>query len=199
MKKLILIQAGSTAWQEEGRIQGTVPLPLSDSGKAKLQDLAERLKQARPDVLYSSGNESAGATAGYLGRLCDLKARKMAELAELNCGLWQGLRDVELKRRFGKAYRQWRADPTSVCPPEGESVQQAISRVKEGLVVLAKKNRGKIVVVVAGRMVAALLTCVLTNSEPAQLWQIADQESPMRVFEMDGEPATAGHNILDET
>ena len=149
MYKLILIRAGNTPWQErqptadESRLQGTVSLPLTEQGKQSLQKIAQILQEEKIDSLYSSGNESSGPTAEYLARLCQIKTKKVPGLRELDFGLWQGLRITEIKKRFGRAYRQWRADPTSVRPPQGESVPETYDRVCRSLCSLNKKNRDK--------------------------------------------------------
>ena len=112
MNKLILIRAGKTIWQEgqptadESRLQGTVSLPLTEVGKKCLQKAAEILEREEIDAIYSSGNESSGPAAQYLARLCRLKTKKAPGLRELNFGLWQGLLIGEIKKRYGRAYRQ---------------------------------------------------------------------------------------------
>lgn len=183
MKRLILVRAGSTAWAHENRIQGTVPLPLSGEGERELVETAEALSREGPEVLYSSGNESSGATAERLSELCHVKNRKIPLLRELDCGLWQGLRVDEVKQRYGRAYRQWRSDPSSIVPPQGESIQDALSRVREGLETVDKKSGNKTVVIVAAPIVSALVECALTGRGLGELWDIADEGGEPKVFD----------------
>jgi len=195
MKKVIVIRAGGNAWEEscceheDRRLQGTLPLPLSKAGEKKLRQLCSELREEQTcpesqlEYVYSSGNESSGPTAEYLAEVCGFKTRENKSLCEMDCGLWQGLRIAEIKKRYGRAYRQWRSDPTSVCPPQGEAVQDVYERVKEALVAIDKKNRDKTVVVIAGQIVTALIECVLTECGIERLWQITDDQAPMRVFE----------------
>lgn len=188
MNKLIVIRAGETVWQQglptadESRIQGTVSLPLTSAGRESLRTLAANIDQLRPDCLYSSGNESSGPTADYLAQLCELKTKKLPDLHELDCGLWQGLRIIEIKKRFGRAYRQWRCDPTSVRPPQGESLEEAALRVRKSLLCLNKKNQDKTIVVVADVMTAGLIECLLTGTPLEQLWQIVEKQENIRIF-----------------
>ncbi|MCP4707352.1 MAG: histidine phosphatase family protein [Planctomycetes bacterium] len=190
MKKLILIRAGNTIWQQgqptddDSRIQGTVSLPLTDQGKQDLQKTADVLKTQNPDFIYSSGNESSGRTAVFLADLCLLKNKKLPDLRELNCGLWQGLRIAEIKKRYGRAYRQWRIDPTSVRPPQGESIPEACQRVNQILCGLYKKNRDKTIVVVASYFVAAIIECLVTGKNLDQLWRNAEQGNGLQIFDL---------------
>ena len=182
MEKLILIRAGGTTWQEgqptadESRIQGTVPLPLTEQAKESLQEIAAVLLQENVDCLYSSGNESSGPSAEFLAQLCQIKTKKIPNLRELNFGLWQGLRVVEIKKRYGRAYKQWLTDPASIRPPQGESVPETYERVAQSLQNLYKKNRDKTVVIVAAFVVAALIECLITDKSLDQLWQIKQVE-----------------------
>ena len=196
MKKLVLIPAGSSAWADSGaspddrRIQGTVPLPLTEADKHHLQQAAEQLLALQPDYLYSSGNESAGPTAEYLGQLCNCKPRTIPAFHELNCGIWQGLRIAELKKRFGRTYRQWVKDPTSACPPHGETVQQAEQRLRGALQTVNKKHRNKTILLVAAPMVAGVIECILTNKPLGQLWQLVRQNPGPQTFDV-----PAGHDF----
>ena len=196
MKKIVVIPAGSSAWADSGaspqthRIQGTVPLPLTETDKRCLQQAAEQLLALRPDCLYSSGNESAGPTAEYLGQLCSCKPRTIADFRELNCGVWQGLRIAELEKRFGRTYRQWVKDPTSVCPPHGETVHQAEQRLRQALQTVNKRHRDKTVLLVAAPMVAGVIECILTNKPLGQLRQLVSQTAGPQSFDV-----PAGHDF----
>lgn len=194
MEKLILIRAGGTTWQEgrptadESRIQGTVPLPLTEQAKESLQEIAAVLLQENVDCLYSSGNESSGSSAEFLAQLCQIKTKKIPNLRELDFGLWQGLRIVEIKKRYGRAYKQWLTDPTSIRPPQGESVPETYERVAQSLQNLYKKNRDKTVVIVAAFVVAALIECLITEKSLDQLWQIAEQHDNLHIFGLSDRP-----------
>jgi len=197
MRKVILIQAGKTAWDEydknddepplpedERRLQGTVPLPLSENGKKALQDIARIVRLERAEILYSSGNESSGPTAVLLAELCQLRNKKMPDLRELDCGLWQGLRVREIKQRYGKTYRQWRQDPNTICPPQGEMLETARERVSFSLAAIRKKQKGKIVVIVAAPIVSALIECVLMNKNISNLWSLHDKNNMVGIFNL---------------
>jgi phosphoserine phosphatase len=201
MKKLIVVRAVHPAWEEEHRIQGTLPLPLCDQSMRVMDEIARNLHGEEFDCVYSSGNESSGVTAKYLAGQCGKKARQIPSLHEPNFGLWQGLRLEEIKQRFGSTYKQWRADPTRICPPQGESISDAFRRVQSALKRLEKKNREKTVVVVAARTVAGLIACTITKTGLEELWDVAEQAPMMRVFgaEEESKPQLASVAVQHET
>jgi len=184
MNKIIVVRAGSTAWDEEDRLQGTVPLPLSENGKASLEEIGERLCGEKPECLFSSGNETSGPTAEYLSKVLGLKHQKIVLLREMDFGLWQGLRIKDIQNRFCSAYKQWRNDPTSVCPPQGESLGDVQERVLEGMESIIKKRRDKCTVLVAGRIVSSVIGCLLTQSPLEKLWEIEREDSSVRHYEL---------------
>jgi broad specificity phosphatase PhoE len=183
--KLTAIEKGSDLQDDNCRLQGTVPLPLSPAGKVALKQIAAYLTDRQVLTIYSSGNESSGPTAQYLAELCQTKTKKIASLKELNCGLWQGLRIKDIKKRYAKAYRQWRSDPASICPPDGEALTDASERIAEAMMKLTKKNKDKTVAVVAAPIVAALIECTITGEPLENLWQIVDQGKNVKNFTME--------------
>jgi broad specificity phosphatase PhoE len=196
MNNIIIVRAGSTAWQEDDRLQGTVPLPVTGAGQEVLHKIAQLLVQAHPDSLYSSGNESSGASADFLAKHCKLKARKIAQFKEVNCGLWQGMRIKDIQNRFNSAYKKWRKDPTSITPCQGESLGQVETRVREGLDLIRKKNTGKTVIVVAAHLVSAVIDCILTETSLDQMWHFADKQTSIRNYKVDeaGEVSVVEYN-----
>ncbi|MBI9017958.1 MAG: histidine phosphatase family protein [Phycisphaerae bacterium] len=194
MEKLILVRAGRTAWDNENsenkadpddrRLQGTLPLPLSTEGKEPLRLLAKHLTEANIKKIYSSGNESSGATAEFLANICQVKLKTITDMHELDCGLWQGLRIADIKQRYGKAFRMWQSDPTSICPPEGEAIENALDRMQDALKLINRKNTGKTISIVAAPIAAALIECILTGKPLNQLWNVIEQEAEMTVFNL---------------
>lgn len=208
MNKIILVRAGHTAWEEtfpehgsapgvtkenailesaaglnndQQRLQGTLSLPLSETGKEALKKVASLLQLEGVGIIYSSGNESSGPTADYLAELCRLKSRKVTRMHELDCGLWQGLRIKDIKQRYGRAYRLWREDPAAVCPPEGEPVVEAFKRVEASLKAIAKKNKnGTAVAIVAAPVVAAIIECIFLGRSLEDMWLVSDKNEPVQ-------------------
>lgn len=205
MNKLIVIRAGQTAWHlgrptaDESRIQGTVSLPLTPAAQESLQTVSDAIERFHPDCIYSSGNESSGITAKALGKLCSLKSKTLPGLHELDCGLWQGLRIREIKNRYARAYRQWRCDPTSIRPPQGESLEQAAARVRNSLQNLLSKNQNKTIVVVAAVMVAALIECLITATPLERIWQIVEKHETIRTFDITQSPEPSDAGVCRQT
>lgn len=161
MSAIILIRPGCTDYDDQKRIQGTLDLPLNERGEEQVQELVEQLHDLPLEAIYTSNAEPAKSTAEAIGDSLSVPVKSHEGLGNLNQGLWQGLCDDEIRRKFPKVYKQWHESPETVCPPEGEMVSAALERVAR---VLQKPlKRYKLFAVVASEPLATLITCLVGN------------------------------------
>jgi len=168
MTQVVLIRPGATVYDEQDRVQGVLDIPLSDRGCAEVAALAGRLAGLELSGLYCGPGESVLRTAEVIGRAVGLRPKKIDELRNLDQGLWQGLQRDEIKRRNLKVFRQWHEDPLTVCPPQGESVEDALGRVKAALKPLIRRHRDETIGLVAGEPIARLIAGYLRQDPQVQ-------------------------------
>ena len=105
-----------------------------------------------------------------MGKALGLRPRRIDELRNLDQGLWQGLQIEEIKRRNTKLFRQWIEDPRTICPPQGETVADAIDRVKTAFKPLVRRHQdGDSFGLVVGEPLARLISCILKRGSRPQL------------------------------
>src|SRR5215211_7445193 len=99
MLTILLIHSGITEFDSQGRIQGTLDVPLCEEGRRQAEAMAEELaaRSAPVDALYAGPCLSAQQTAEILGEKLDLKPKTLKRLHNLDQGLWQGLLFDEVK------------------------------------------------------------------------------------------------------
>jgi len=145
----MLVRAGSTDWDQAGRLQGHADLPLSDTGRQDVAEVTSHLNGAKVSTVLAAPDEASIETAQRLAQHTGARVRKLADLAETDLGLWEGLREKELIDRYPKAFRQWRDDPTSVTAPDGDSVDASGERILLALArAMDRVGRGGLAVVV---------------------------------------------------
>ena len=121
--RIILIRHGSTIWNEEGKYQGTIDVPLSDRGRQEAEMVAERLREEKIKAIYSSNLGRARETAEIIARPHGLPVQVIDELGEINFGDWEGLTAQEIKDKFGEqAYRTWLEDPVNADISGGDRI-----------------------------------------------------------------------------
>ncbi len=189
MSKLILVKAGQTDWQAQGRLVGDTDLRLNEVGHQQAAADATTVSPMQPHMVHCGGDEPSRQTATIIGNELQLKVKATDGLREMDLGHWEGLTVSDFKDRFSKVFKQWRHDPLSVEPPEGESVTEMLSRVKKSLhKVMKKSGQKKAVVVVLGGFAYAALLCDLRDRGFDQFWTYADGGSdvpPVEVLDSD--------------
>lgn len=171
MLEVLLIRPGSTTFDEEGRIKGALDIPLSHQGEAQALALAVGLKRVKFDCLYVSPAESAQQSAEQISQYNFCRLKTLDCLRNLDQGLWQGKLVTEVKRLQPKVYRQFQDNPGDVCPPEGETVLEAIARIRVQIMKLVKRHdRGRIGILVPEPL-AAIVRYVLLGGSLGDLWK----------------------------
>ncbi len=171
MLKFIIVRPGSTEFDEQGRITGSLSIPLSKNGTAQAEQTAIQLTDQEIDAIYSAPCESAQQTAEQLAEYCNIKFKTLDKLQNLDRGLWNGKLIEELKQTQPKVYRQWQDHPETVCPPGGETLDDAQLRVNKIITKIIKKNREGVVAVVLPEPLASILCSILTSKEMGDLWK----------------------------
>src|SRR3972149_2625991 len=143
MLKILLIRPGATEYDQQGRIQGTLDIPLCEDGRREVEAVVASLRDQPLDAIYTSPCQSAKQTAETLGNAFDLKFKEVDKLQNLNHGLWQGMLIEDVKKKQPKVYRQWQEQPETICPPDGETVGEAKERIQTVIAKLVKKHKSE--------------------------------------------------------
>ncbi len=171
MLKIVLIRPGSTDFVEEGRVQGTLDMPLNKHGAEEVARVTNELQQLGITTLYCSECEPAAQTAEALALGLGIKLKKLDGMQNLNHGLWQGMLVEEIKRKQPKVYRQWQDEPERIIPPEGETLADAQKRAKRVVKKLLRKHRDGHIGLVVPEPLASVVRSLLCDCELGDLWQ----------------------------
>ena len=171
MVRVILIRPGTTDYDEQGRIKGTLDIPLNEFGNDQIARTANELADLGIEMVYSSPCQAAEETAAVLCSALALKSKTVNRLQNLDHGLWQGKLIDEIKSTQRKVYKQWQEQPDTVCPPEGETMSSTRQRVQIALEKILKKHKsGTIAIVVPGPL-ASIDRSYLDQTDLGNLWQ----------------------------
>ncbi|MBM97727.1 MAG: phosphoglycerate mutase [Planctomycetaceae bacterium] len=171
MVRVVLIRPGTTDYDEQGRIKGTLDIPLNDFGNNQTAQAADELSELDIEIVYSSPCQAAAETTAVLANSLGVKSKSVNRLQNLDHGLWQGKLIDEVKSTQRKVYKQWQEQPDTVCPPEGETLSSARQRVQTALEKILKKHKtGTIGMVIPGPL-WSIVRSTLDNSDLGDLWQ----------------------------
>jgi broad specificity phosphatase PhoE len=152
--RIAFLRHGPTDWNAEGRIQGSIDMPLSAAGRAKMAGL-----------LPPEGFETARAFTSPLGRARETAALlgfpdavPDARLAEHHWGEWEGLTRDEILERDGADAFVRAGSAIDFTPKGGESTRALLARVADFIHDVARDERDAIAIAHRG---------VLRSSPPA--------------------------------
>ncbi|TWT46642.1 histidine phosphatase family protein [Botrimarina hoheduenensis] len=187
MLQIVLVRPGATEYDQQGRIQGTLDMPLCEDGRKQVEAAVAQMADLNAVAVYAGPCEAAEQTAALIGKKLGLKVKKLDKLRNLDHGLWQGMLVDEVRTKQPRVYRQWQEQPETVCPPQGESVPAAKARVAEALKKLLKKHKEGVVVVVAPEPMGSLLRHVIQHDELSHLWKSPDNCGAWEMIEVPDE------------
>ncbi|HEX5471955.1 MAG TPA: histidine phosphatase family protein [Lacipirellulaceae bacterium] len=172
MVQIVLIRPGDTEFDQQGRVQGTLDIPLCEDGRQQVEHLVDELRNQPIEAIYASPSQSSEQTAEALAQALDLKVKTIEKLQNLDQGLWQGMLVADVKAKQPKVYRQWQEQPETVCPPQGETLGEARQRVSAALAKLLKKQKNEaMVAIIVPEPLASVVRNVIRNEVWGDLWQ----------------------------
>ena len=155
MTTLVFVRHGVTAWNKEGRAQGSTDVPLDDEGIEMAERVADRFNKEEWDIIYTSPLIRAKKTAEIIAdRKPEVNLLMDERLSEIGGGLVEGTTEAERVEKWGASWRDLELG--------FEPYKDIISRGMEFVEEIKETHPGKRVLVVShggfiGRMVEVLV------------------------------------------
>lgn len=169
---LILIRSAATDYDLQGRISGTLDIPLCAAGIAEAERIGTVLAGRDIDAVYAAASGCAVETGRIIAAACGLPLRRIPRLRNLDQGLWQGMLIEDIRRKQPRLHRQWQDNPWSVAAPEGELVEEACERVAAALEKLVRRHPSGRVAVVMPKPLDRLVAWVVSGAPLGDLWAV---------------------------
>src|ERR1700736_972320 len=142
MPTIYYIRHGETEWNAEGRLQGTLDVPLNDLGRkqaanagAILADLFARDGRSEQSLAFvASPLGRARSTMELVRGALKLPPRDYAiddRLREIGYGDWEGSTLQQMQALDPAVFASRQADKWTVAPPGGETYAQVQARVRD--------------------------------------------------------------------
>jgi len=191
MRRIVLIRPGSTDYDQQQRIQGTLDVPLSAKGTSEVSRLVIQLAKTGIETVYAPPCEPALQTGKAIAAGLDIKVKKLDRMQNLDYGLWQGMLIDDIRQKQPKAYRQWQEQPENVCPPEGEMLSDASKRVRATVTKLLKRHKEGVIGLVIPEPLASMVRRFIQNEELGNLWNVTNGHCDYEVLEVEPEDVLA--------
>jgi phosphoserine phosphatase len=191
MLSIVLIRPGSTDYDVQQRIQGSLDIPLNEQGSAEAEQVAEQLRGKGMTIVYAPVSQPAMQTAEIIAKALEIKLKKVVRLQNFNQGLWQGMLVEDVRYKQPKVYRQWQEQPENVCPPEGEMLSEVAERVRVAIMKLLKRHKQGTIGLVVPEPLLSLARRFFSHEELGDLWKAPNGHGRFEVLEVDPEGVLA--------
>ncbi|QDT06191.1 Phosphoserine phosphatase 1 [Rubripirellula lacrimiformis] len=171
ISRVLLVRPGATEFDDQGRIKGSMDMPMSETGRRQAETLADQISHFRCRTIHTAPCESARETAEMLAEGRGAKVKVIEAFRNLDHGLWHGKLIDELKRNHPKLYRRGQESPWDICPPGGESIGDAQVRVVKAVRKLLKKNHDELITIVIPDPMAWIVQNLLSGETLSNLWK----------------------------
>ncbi|HTM77090.1 MAG TPA: histidine phosphatase family protein [Devosia sp.] len=188
---MVLIRPGATDFDEQGRIKGTLDIPLNEQGNTEVAQTISELADVPVEMVYSAPCQAALQTAEAVAAARRAKCKTVEELRNLDHGLWHGKLIEEVRQCQPKVYRQWQEHPETVCPPGGETLGEAQDRLRASIGRIIKKHRSGVIAVVMPEPAASLVRCFLSDTELGNLWKAECDHGGWQLIEVEPQKLAA--------
>ncbi len=165
-----------TQYNLEGRVQGTLDVPLSDIGRAEARAHAPTIRGLGIERIVCSPLQRGQETARIYAEHGGLPLSVSPKFREIDLGAWEGKTHDELLS--DPLYRRWLEDPSSVAVPESaESAIEAQRRIIDAIQDLVVQYPGERVLIVIHKFVRALLRCALLELDLSHFRGLIDEST----------------------
>jgi broad specificity phosphatase PhoE len=172
MATVYLARHCKTAWNSEGRVQGTMDIELSPDGARDAESNLLAIRELGIQQIVCSTAKRAMQTATIYAQGLGVPLESSPRYRELDHGEWEGHRIEDLLNTTNSPYGRWMADPGAVdIPGSSETALMAQQRILEGIREIAFMYSGRTVLLVAHKHLLAILCCALKGLPLTHLQQ----------------------------
>jgi broad specificity phosphatase PhoE len=138
---IYLARHGETAYNAERRFQGQGDVGLNATGVAQAHELAAAAEGHGIVRLVCSPLPRARQTADIVGKALGLEPEDDARFKETDTGDWTDRLFADVEREAPEAYAAYHATDPDFRFPGGESLEEQMERVVDGLVAVTQAHR----------------------------------------------------------
>ncbi len=172
--RLFLIRHGDTIDEETQKVyKGSIDIPLSNKGIARMERVAAFLSRYTLDVLYASALSRSIESARIIGKPHNLNVNRESAFNELGFGRWEGLSFREIEEEYSELLPLWLKNPVFYTPPGGERLLDAQKRIMSGLYKIIETQRGRNVAIVCHAGTLKIIISTILDLELSSIYRLA--------------------------
>jgi broad specificity phosphatase PhoE len=184
MTKILLVRHGHVEGIDPERFRGREQLALTERGRIEADAVARRIASTwQPGKIYTSPLGRCVTTGAAISRSCKVTAEICDDLNDIDYGAWQFRSYEEIRDETPELFAAWFATPHLVRFPNGESLQDLVSRTSDALRLVLARHADDTVVLVGHDSVNRALLLQLLDQPLSSYWRLA--QDPCCINEID--------------
>jgi phosphoserine phosphatase len=182
--KILLIRHGHVEGIKPERFRGRADVPLTNRGVTEAKAVAQHIASTwRPTKVYTSPMKRCVDTGGAIAHACHLDTEILADLNDIDYGLWQWRSYEEVRQTEPHLFTVWFATPHFMRFPKGESLQELVARGANVLRSVIEHHFDDTIVLVGHDSVNRAVLLQLLDQPLSAYWRLAQE--PCCINEID--------------
>lgn len=157
--KITFIRHGSTIYSDENRLCDKLNYPpLNEVGKIEAENIAQWVEKRSPkvDKIYSSPDVKSMQTCELVAKEYKKDFQIIDNLYSRKSGEWNGLTFEQIEKQYPEEIKKYHKDRANYWCEGGENISDFSLRVRNTILELIEKNKGKrIIIVTTGDVIQA--------------------------------------------
>lgn len=170
--RLIIVRHAEAEGNYKRLFHGWSDGEITEKGHIQASRAAEKLKDIKIDVLYSSSLKRTMQTAGYIAKVKNLPIIRTDKLKEINGGDWEGQPWDELPKKWPEEYHTWENTPHIHRMPNGETMEEFQQRLVAEVKHIISMNPGKNICIVTHGTAIKTLLCFFHGWDLEEMFNI---------------------------
>lgn len=176
VSRVLLVRPGATEFDDQGRMKGSLDMPLSHRGREQVMSLTEQTATIKIKTIFAAPCGSAIETARRMAEHQrkihghEVRVKVIDAFRNIDHGLWHGKLIDEVKRTLPRVYRKGQETPEDICPPEGESIRDARARVVKAVRKVLRGAKDDVISIVIPDPMAWVVEGLLCGNQLSGLW-----------------------------
>lgn len=183
--RLFLIRHGDTIDEETKKVfKGTIDIPLSEKGIAKLKKASQFLSRYNFDYIYTSALSRCIESGKIIAEPHNLETEIAGAFNEIHFGIWEGRSFEEIDEESPTEFRQWVKNPDIHTPPQGEALIDAQQRSINIFNEMISKHRGQNIAIVTHAGILRLIFASILGMKLPAIFRIAQDYGCINIIDI---------------
>lgn len=187
MLELILVRHGETDSNIRGTYCGWTDSELNEKGRSQARRAARKLKNIKPDFIYSSPLKRAFCTAEIINRNFSKEIICLDSLKEHNFGDWEDMTHAEILEKYPYESSEWQKDWINYNMKGGESAIEVFGRIATFLVNLLDKHKNSTILIVTHSGCIGYILAYLLDMPIEGIWRFAVKNGGITIISINDE------------